>query len=91
MIDNEIIKALEECEGCHNFNECEKSTRLALSLINRQKAEIEELKKALYGGLKLAQANAVRGFAEIIQKHCTSVELNAYIDSLVEEIVGEGK
>ena len=43
MTDNEIINYLKECEGCQYFNDCEKSTRLALDLINRQKAEIERL------------------------------------------------
>ena len=45
MTDNEIINALRGCEGCHYFNECAKSTRLALDLINRQQAEIENYKQ----------------------------------------------
>ena len=53
MTDNEIIKALEYCayrEGCENCpitRECDGYVHLldALDLINRQKAEIERLKK----------------------------------------------
>lgn len=51
MTDNEIIKALEccsksTCDGCEFGNQCDGFTpiNLALSLINRQKAEIERLK-----------------------------------------------
>ena len=61
MTDNEIIKALEccmqgnNCGGCCPYDDeddtCEectsKLTRDALSLINRQKTEIERLKKHL--------------------------------------------
>ena len=50
--DEEIIKALEchikaeDCEGCEMFGGCDEIilTKLVLDLINRQKAEIEELK-----------------------------------------------
>ena len=56
MTDNEIIKALECCTAYENCNECPYNTdtlsceRLklledSLELINRQKAEIERLKK----------------------------------------------
>lgn len=51
--DEEIIKALEchikaeDCEGCEMFGGCEEIilTERVLDLINRQKAEIEKLKK----------------------------------------------
>lgn len=52
MTDNEIIKALEccftndDCSLCPLFRKCPTSFKLeqyALSLINRQKAEIERL------------------------------------------------
>ena len=55
MTDNEIIKALEQCEkqpycdGCPYFAKigCKKHLyQDALDLINRQKAEIEKLQKA---------------------------------------------
>lgn len=50
--DEEIIKALEchinaeDCVGCEMFGRCDEIilTELVLDLINRQKAEIEELK-----------------------------------------------
>lgn len=53
MTDEQIIKALEccgykNCKQCPNFSEdiecSEKLIKLALDLINRQKAEIERLK-----------------------------------------------
>ena len=50
MTDNEIIKALhccilEDCDNCkHSFGNCQVNLMLeSLSLINRQKAEIERL------------------------------------------------
>ena len=36
-----------------------------------------------------AKAEAIKEFAEKIKKHCTSIELNAYMDSVLEEMVGE--
>lgn len=50
--DEEIIKALEchinaeDCVGCEMFGQCDEIilTKLVLDFINRQKAEIEELK-----------------------------------------------
>ena len=58
MTDNEIIKALECCNGWHGrclncplnregTNCKEKLNSYALDLINRQKAEIEELRKRI--------------------------------------------
>ena len=59
MTDDEIIKALEccttkgaSCKDCPAFtkvdrSECKKFFKGALDLINRQKAEIERLKKHL--------------------------------------------
>lgn len=79
MTDNEIIKALKECEECHYYNDCEKSTRLALDLINRQKAEIERLTinmNAFGLGMKRekeradnARAEAVNEFAEEVKRY----------------------
>ena len=62
MTDNEIIKALEccaklTCSECPYYEKkhihCRELRKLALDLINRQKAEIERLKfrKCLYSGL----------------------------------------
>ena len=56
LTDNEIIKALEVCSKYTGFKDCEKCPlnpicdanvidALALDLINRQKAEIENLKE----------------------------------------------
>ena len=40
-------------------------------------------------GYEKGRADAVKEFAEQIKKHCTSIELNEYIDTLVQEMVGE--
>ena len=49
MTDNEIIKALEYCRDydCVNctVEDCKDPLRFALSLINRQKAELDDLKR----------------------------------------------
>ena len=58
MTEAEIMKALEECKECHFFNDCEKSTRLALDLINRKNAEIERL--SVVAHLGNARANDYR-------------------------------
>lgn len=86
MTDNEIIKALEcccgdvTCDDCPIVNECSvqptKNTlaSFALSIINRQKAEIERLVEHTKEGIDLAkkipemvataQAEAIKGFVE---------------------------
>ena len=101
MTDNEIIKALELCTstGCEtacpmfdngigSTTECRFSMLAkALSIINRQKAEIESQRE--YLNVSKIRAEAIKDFAERIKSHCTSIELNAYIDSIVEEMVGE--
>ena len=102
MTDNEIIKALECCANGTKCKQCPLFTASArcvydamndaADLINRQKAEIEELKKALYDGVKLAQANAVREFAETLKERVRYPYGTIYaecIDSLVEEMVGD--
>jgi hypothetical protein len=67
MTDNEIIKALECCSDWENSNSCnecpfyeeldcattDRLDKYALDLINRQKAEIENLNKALSGTIAL--------------------------------------
>ena len=75
----------------------------ALALINRQWAEIERLEEdnealnsavdsaldIVNSNYQIGRAEAIEQFAKKIQRHCTSIELNAYIDTLVEETVGE--
>ena len=92
-----------ESQNCMNVDDEDAMNRFALSLINRQKAEIERLNESIqYGneicencqsdkdkGLKAARKRAIKDFAERIKRHCTSIELNEYIDSIVEEMVGE--
>ena len=66
MTESEIMKALKECEDCHYFNECEKSTRLALDLINQKNAEIELLENES----KRQATKAIKEFVERVKaKH----------------------
>ena len=109
MIDNEIIKALEYCDrsgcccGCP-YGRCIEAdiTELALDLINRQKAEIERLKKLNDKGLqydielmkreKTAKAEAVKEFAERLKDlpECQDdLTVLAVIDDLVKEMAGD--
>ena len=94
MTDNEIIKALKCCNGwdsrclncpliCEGVNCKEKLNNYTLDLINRQKAEIERLKRdiaihehvheesnAAYQVLvKQAKSEAIKEFAERLKKH----------------------
>lgn len=87
MTDNEIVKALEicgsngyACEECLYVGKgsCRQLTLDALALINRLKAEIERLEKAIEvvdfmeelreKQLKRAKADAVKEFAERLKK-----------------------
>lgn len=103
MTDSEIIKALDRCIKTEYISDCAKCEMFAfdckdklifdaLSLITRQKAEIEKV-KSIYNSfqaeLDCAKSEARREFAEKIHKHCTSVELNEYIDTLIEEMESE--
>lgn len=85
--DEEIIKALEchinaeDCVGCEMFGWCDEIilTELVLDLINRQKAEIEELKnyvnrcksgKEYWVKCLLEKPNeAIKEFAERLKQH----------------------
>ena len=94
MTDNEIIKALKCCNGwdsrclncpliCEGVNCKEKLNSYTLDLINRQKAEIERLKRdiaihehvheesnAAYQVLvKQAKSEEIKEFAERLKKH----------------------
>ena len=86
MTDNEIIKALECCgagickEECFGYfmkgtSKCTTElTKNALALINRQKAEIEELREIVFmdrsEAIKQLKADAVKEFAERLKsKH----------------------
>ena len=64
MTDNEIIKALE-CSPLNDIGGCRKID--ALDLINRQKAEIEELRadnNYLFETMPHMKAEAIKEFAE---------------------------
>lgn len=114
MTDNEIIKALEccgvdtSCEGCpyHDVSLCQDNLcKDALSLINRQKAEIERLqgllvewKKAGYkyaDSIENIKAEAIKEFAErlkreaVTHKNFGELVYVEDIDNLVKEMVGE--
>lgn len=103
MTDDEIIKVLEWhvkadcCEDCEAFeNGCNEIilTEKVLDLINRQKAEIEQLNKL--------KSEAIKEFAEKLKKeafdydvtfgfgreHCTEAVSVNDINRLVEEMTG---
>ncbi len=106
MTDNEIIKALECCitPGCDkscpfkgSISCNEKLMRNTLSLINRQKAEIERLKgwQDLLKAEKhsLIKAEAIKEFAEGL-KHLKWSEVNRRIterdiDAITKEMTGD--
>ncbi len=89
MTDNDIIKALECCKtgaclSCPKWKneyvagECNDILHFALGLINRQKAEIEELKKGFEVWrdiahretqyVSIAKAEAIKEFAERLKE-----------------------
>ena len=116
MTDNEIIKAFEYCT---NSLDCPANCPLyeyagdcflalhkpTLDLINRQKAEIERLKKAIEqcedsgeyweSKYKTAKAEAIKEFAERLKNkfEISSAYSFGYIacqlDNLVKELVGD--
>lgn len=94
MTDAEIIKALEVCVGIHN--DCEDCPLLehsqatdecmtelmsnALDLINRQKADIEKLKKGWKADVietKNTKAEAIKEFAERLKEQAKNMEYKA--------------
>ena len=112
MTDNEIIKALEccgreSCNGCPYRNgKCHQGNpmiRDARDLINRQKAEIESLKKTAFDkGLdlsviyKIAKDKAIKDFAKQVKMElCYEFggllpsSIANRIDNLVKEMTGE--
>ena len=108
MTDNEIIKALEccltyDCDNCH-FNpfNCDPNLQeYAIGIINRQKAEIEELKEdnkqfanrlvASGDFIEKEKAEAIKEFAERLKKHFKSLEWQPKTDrkTLPIEVVKE--
>lgn len=97
LSDNEIIKVLEYCttdgwcSNCPHEKKCieDEITQLALDLINRQKAEIEQLKienrilsqKRISFPERLeidrkARAEAVKEFAERLKEHKIDVDVS---------------
>ena len=116
MTDEQIIKALECCKSNINLcNSCpmdqEKKddctcgmflAEYAISLINRQKAEIERLENSLAISKKETKryaqkrAEAIKEFAERLKFNVTGIPWCEYgpvhreIDNLVKEMVGDG-
>lgn len=94
MTDKEIIKALECCttEICWDcpfepkeqrkgtIGCCEENIKNALDLINRQKAEIERLKKGYFeveeAVIKTAKDEAVKDFAERLKAETIEVDVS---------------
>lgn len=110
MTDNDIIKALEHCfESCngtcpyYKYKDCRHRLYLnALDLIDRQKAEIEKLKKGINIELdnfaseydNKIKAEAVKAFAERLKKRMGFCDLpngivRSHIDNLLKEMVGD--
>ena len=88
MTTEELVKALECCK--HNAGNCPDHCPLrydvectntiasnALDLINRQKAEIEELREIVFmdrtEAIKRLKAEAVKEFAERLKEECGNV------------------
>ena len=119
MTDNEIIKALDcfsgkeiYCKNCayrdnSNMGICRRNAaKDTIDLINRQRAEIEDLKdknEHLAVFLTEAKAEAIKEFAEKVRRYidvghlrpptelCFSeLDVVNIIDNLVKEMVGEG-
>lgn len=105
MTDNEIIKALECCQAGNDYNTtCKKCPiksicdddrpllKMALDLINRQKAEIERLKHHCFGiqneleaykdtfntAIDEAKSEAIKEFAERLENDCSDILHGAY-------------
>lgn len=107
MTDNEIIRCLRfcragDCENCKALDVCDATFSFhkeTLDLINRQKAEIERLKKNIDGlnifttnHIKVIRLQAMKEFAERLKEHrygelnnCISFSVG-YLDSLVKEM-----
>ena len=101
LSDNEIIKALERCaddDSCNDcgfvYGDCNCGTyRLslmqhALSLINRQKAEIEGLKFIISRAPK-AKSEAIKEFADKLRTRVSGVGTHSAIDCVLKEMVGD--
>lgn len=116
MTDNEIIKALEccanaDCRNCPRWSElwyrgrCADFLPSVLDLINRQRAEIEELtarnERQKYA-IKVyhigeTRSEAIKEFAEVVKANrhklfnyiYSSIGFGEQIDNLVKEMVGE--
>ena len=109
LSDNEIIKALEccintDCVNCPNWSGkwyrgmCNDFLPNVLDLINRQKAEIEELKAIVFmdrtEAIKNLKAEAIKDFAERLKERCDAPHWCVWlsdIDDVLEEMVGEDK
>ena len=114
MTDNEIIKALEccavmyDCPDCPFECDCGNMGNLstaAIDLINRQKAEIERLKKDKYNFQKalnqsedyrlIAKAEGAKEVIERLKEEATVDDdmtwwiANVDIDKVLKEMVGE--
>ena len=111
MTDNEIVKALEclsswsfkNCKGCpleEEYPNCaEYVTYPAVELINRQKAEIERLKKARDGWRDTAyheasnaenlSNKAIKDFAERLKAKFDQYGVGYYPYALVDDVLEE--
>ncbi len=116
MVDNEIIKALECCVNFIPCKECplerdggcrDTIIEKALSLINRQKAEIERLlhenhtiglvQNGYNDMLEICKAEAIKEFAERFKGMAGIYQKDTYVvgvdefDNLVKEMVGDNE
>ena len=86
-------KSCDQCPYSNNKMNCvERMTKDALDLINRQQAEIEELRKMLLVKSTEIEAEAIKEFAERLKEHRVGnllvINVNC-IDYLVKEMVGD--
>ena len=113
MTDEQIIKALDMCSNWENDKTCEecpanvfdfscanKTSKFALSLINRQKAETERYKgviKILENDVANAKYEAIKEFAERLKSRLANLSVQTkthgrkttpnYVDDIANQIL----
>ena len=108
MTDNEIIKVIEKCasigESCedcpfYEYTDCDKRLKECFhDMLNRQKAEIERLKKTvvdlnanitdLIFQEEKAKSEAIKEFAERLKGYAKELKIG---DNIYLQVVGAGR
>ena len=108
MTDNEIIKGINYCANVECRKNCDScpikavcdsedygAIKLVADLINRQKVEIERLKKEVEFAYKVTKTHTVKEFLERLKNSRSSKRYHHFvsksdINRVAEEMVGEG-